>query len=382
MQKPLISMENEFAVILVAGLAVFGLFWVASQNYNFNNQAQSEITLYQESFGKIGDANQDLRTVNFGSFSVGEGRGDVQAFTAQKASLQNRLIGGEKLDIEYNATAPTTGQVKFEVLGKDGEGALYVKVNGEKIFEEKLVTTGTPEINISENVLKPGNNNIVIGTRKGGLLSSTEYSIEDVEVTINDRKFRDYEKSFKAYQYEIKDFAGSNLTFTLPLDSSTRTQPLQVYLNGEEIFSQKIARSTQSIALERDQIKTGYNTVRFETEGEARYDLENVDLSIRSYGTVRPGKAKASFNVNSSTLSYTQREETNEYINFNYVNLMPSQNPVKISLNDYSKTVTASGFTVVKIPEKTLKESNELLISSNGSYIVRNLNVLSKRPEE
>ncbi|MFB6192800.1 MAG: hypothetical protein ABEK00_00960, partial [Candidatus Nanohaloarchaea archaeon] len=72
-------MENEFAVILVAGLAVFGLFWVASQNYNFNNQAQSEITLYQESFGKIGDANQDLRTVNFGSFSVGEGRGDVQA---------------------------------------------------------------------------------------------------------------------------------------------------------------------------------------------------------------------------------------------------------------------------------------------------------------
>ncbi|WEL23931.1 hypothetical protein [Candidatus Nanohalovita haloferacivicina] len=375
-------MDNEFAVILVAGLAVFGLFWVASQNYNFNNQATSDITFYQNDFGQIGEATQDIRTVNFGTFSVGEGRGDIQAYTAQEATVKNKLIGGQKIELNYQATAPTTGHIEFEVLGKDGKGAMYVKVNGNEIFKEKLVTTGTPSINISSDVLKPGENKIVIGTTKGGLFSSTEYSIEDVEVTVNDRKFNDYEKSFRVYQYEIEEFAAANLSFTLPIDSSTRTAPLEVFVNDEQVFSQRISRSTQSISIDREQINTGYNTVRFETEGNARYDLENIDLTVRYFGTIEPGTATASFDMNQSSLSFANREETSEYVNFNYVNLMPSQNPVQVTVNSFSETITPRGFSVVKIPEETLQEENTLRISSNGSYIIRNLNVLSQRPQE
>ncbi|QKQ98862.1 hypothetical protein GKQ38_05055 [Candidatus Nanohaloarchaea archaeon] len=375
-------MENEFAVILVAGLAVFGLFWVASQSYNFNNQATSQLTLYEKDFGQIGQASQDIRTVNFGSFSVGEGRGDVQAYREEKATLRNKLLGGQKITIKYDATAPKTGHIEFEVLGKDGNGAVYVKVNGKTIFNEKLVTTGTPSINISADVLKPGMNKIVIGTRQGGLFSSTEYVIEDIEVTVNDRKFNDYQKSFRVYQYEIEEFAAANLTFTLPVDSSTRTAPLKVFVNNEKVFSQKISRSTQSISLDRNQINVGYNTVRFETEGNARYALENTDLTLRYFGTIKPGTATASFNLNKTSLSFAQREKTNEYINFNYVNLMPSTNPVQITLNQYSKTITPDSFSVIRIPEETLEEQNEITVSSNGSYIIRNLNVLSQRPEK
>ena len=382
MEKPVVSMENEFAVILVAGLAVFGLFFVASQEYNFNNQQTSELTLYTESFGQIGDATQDVRTVNFGDFSVGEGRGDVQAYRTQEATLQNKLLSGERITVNYNATAPKDGHITFEVLGKDGKGAVYVKVNGNKIFEEKLVTTGTPSINISEDILRPGNNNMEIGTRRGGLFGSTEYAIEDVEITVNDRKFNDYEKSFRVYQYEKSEFSAANLTFTLPVDSSTRTEPLEVYVNDEKVFSREISRSTQSISLDRDQISTGYNTVRFETEGEARYDLENTDLSIRYFGTVEPGTAEASFDLNQSSLSFANRESTSEYINFNYVNLMPSNSPVTVEINDYSEEVTPEQFTSVSLPEGTLQEQNELRLSGNGSYTVRNLKVLSQRSEE
>lgn len=382
MEKPLVSMENEFAVILVAGLAVFGLFFVASQEYNFNNQQNSELTLYTEDFGQIGDATQDVRTVNFGDFSVGEGRGDVQAYRNEQATLQNSLLGGEKIAVNYNATAPKDGHIAFEVLGKDGNGAVYVKVNGNNIFEEKLVTTGTPSINISEEILRPGNNNIEIGTRRGGLLGSTEYSVEDIEITVNDRKFNDYEKSFRVYQYEKQEFSAANLTFTLPVDSSTRTAPLEVYVNDEQVFSQEISRSTQSISLDRDQISTGYNTVRFETEGEARYDLENTDLSIRYFGTVEPGTAEASFELNQSSLAFANREGTSEYINFNYVNLMPSNSPVTVEVNDYSQEVLPDQFTAVSLPEGTLQEQNDLRLSGNGSYTVRNLKVLSQRSEE
>ena len=382
MEKPLVSMENEFAVILVAGLAVFGLFFVASQEYNFNNQETSQLTLYSEDFGQIGDATQDVRTINFGDFSVGEGRGSVQAYRAQEATLRNKLLGGEKITAKYNATAPKEGHISFEVLGKDGKGAVYLKVNGKKIFEEKLVTTGTPSINISEEILRPGNNNIEIGARRGGLFGSTEYSIEDVEITVNDRKFNDYEKSFRVYRYEKQEFSAANMTFTLPVDSSTRTAPLEVYVNDEQVFSRKISRSTQSISLDRDQISTGYNTVRFETEGEARYDLENTDLSIRYFGTVEPGTAEASFDLNQSSLAFADREGTSEYINFDYVNLMPSKSPVTVELNDYSKQVMPEQFTSVSLPEGTLQQQNNLRLSGNGSYVIRNLKVLSQRSTE
>ena len=375
-------MENEFAVILVAGLAVFGLFFVASQEYNFNNQETSELTLYTEDFGQIGDATQDVRTVNFGDFSVGEGRGSVQAYRTQEATLHNKLFGGEKITVNYNATAPKDGHIAFEVLGKDGNGAVYVKVNGNKIFEEKLVTTGTPSINISEDILRPGNNNIEIGTRRGGLFGSTEYSIEDLEITVNDRKFNDYEKSFRVYQYEKQEFSAANLTFTLPVDSSTRTEPLEVYVNDEQVFAREISRSTQSISLDRDQISTGYNTVRFETEGEARYDLENTDLSIRYFGTIEPGTAEASFELNQSSLAFADREETNEYVNFEYTNLMPSSSPVTVEINDYSEEIDPGQFTSVSLPEGALKQQNDLRLSGNGSYTVRNLKVVSQRSEE
>lgn len=382
MEKPLVSMENEFAVILVAGLAVFGLFFVASQEYNFNTQETSQLTLYTEDFGQIGGATQDVRTVNFGDFSVGEGRGGVQAYRTEEATLRNKLLGGEKLTINYNATAPKEGHIEFEVLGKDGNGAIYVRVNENKIFEEKLVTTGTPSINISEDVLRPGNNNIEIGTRRGGLFGSTEYSIEDVEITVNDRKFNDYEKSFRVYQYEKEEFSAANLTFTLPVDSSTRTAPLEVYVNDEQVFSQEISRSTQSISLERDQINTGYNTVRFETEGEARYDLENTDLSIRYFGTVEQGTAEGSFDLNQSNLSFADREETEEYVNFEYTNLMPSNNPLTVEVNDYSETITPEQFTSVSVPEGELEEQNDIRLSGNGSYVIRNLKIISQRSDE
>lgn len=381
MEKPLVSMENEFAVILVAGLAVFGLFFVASQEYNFNNQETSQLTLYSEDFGQIGDATQDVRTVNFGDFSVGEGRGDVQAYRTEEATLRNKLLGGEKITVNYNATAPKGGHIEFEVLGKDGNGAVYVKVNGNKIFEEKLVTTGTPSINISEDVLSPGNNNIEVGTRRGGIFGSTEYSIEDFEITVNDRKFNDYEKSFRVYQYEKQEFSAANLTFTLPVDSSTRTAPLEVYVNDEQVFAQKISRSTQSISLDRDQINTGYNTVRFETEGEARYDLENTDLSIRYFGTVEPGTAEASFDLNQTNQAFADREETEEYVNFEYVNLMPSSNTLTVQINDYSQTLNPEGFSSVSLPEGALNKQNNIQISSNGSYVIRSLKVLSQRSE-
>lgn len=376
-------MEENFAVVLVAGLAVFGLLFVASQNLSTSSEAPQKVFV-EKSFGKTGEGTQDLRTVSFGGFTVGEGRGDIQAYTAERDTVSNKLFGGEKIVIDYNATAPRGGHVSFEVLGKDGRGPLFVKVNGNTVFREKLVITGSPEINISEDVFKPGVNRIVIGA-DSGLFSSTKYSIEDVRVTVNDRKFHDYEDTFQVYEHEVQNFVSSNLTFTIPVDSSVPSRPLRIYVNDNLVFNRKISRSTQEVEIntQNANLHTGLNTIRFETDGESRYELENVDMSVRYIGTVSPGNANVDFSMNSSALNYANRENTAEYVNFNYQSLLPQERKMIIELNGFQKQhMPTPGLNSISLPEKTLQGQNTLTIRSNGSYQLNQVKVLSKMVAE
>ena len=375
-------MEDSFAVILVAGLAVFGLFWVASQEFQQQPDTQ-EMVFTEENFGTVGEATQDFRTVNFGDFTVGEGRGLVSALQRDRATLSNSLTSSETVSIEYNATAPRTGRVSFEVLGKAGEGGAYVQVDGKTVFQEPLVTTGTPEVNISEEHLDPGINTIEIGTTKGGVLSSTTYTIEDLQVYIDDRKFSDYRDSFRAYQHEISEFVNGNLTFTIPLGSSTPTRPLTVSVNDRDVFSQSVSRSTQSVRVnpQNADLTPGLNTIEFSTQGEARYEIEDADINLRYIGQVSPGNLETSFELDQQELGFADQEDTDEVINFAYRTLMPTANPIEITINDYTTTVNPDDYNSVDLPEENLEEENEVTIRSNGTYRINEFKVSSIRQE-
>jgi len=222
-------MAERFGVVVAIGLTFFGLMMIAAQDLDFQigSSQPDNMLLAAESFGEVGGATTDIRTVNFGTFNIGEGRGQIQAYQSDEVRLENSLFSGNTVTVLYNGTQPTESEVSFEVLGKEGSGALYVKVNGERIFENQLVTSATEEITIDRSRLKTGINKIEIGTNKGGLLGETEYLLEDLEVTVNDRKFNDHVNNFQMYQYELKDFREANLTFNIPTDSSVITAPLK-----------------------------------------------------------------------------------------------------------------------------------------------------------
>jgi hypothetical protein len=61
---------------------------------------------------------------------------------------------------------------------------------------------------------------------------------------------------------------------------------------------------------------------------------------------------------------------------------MPSSSPVTVEINDYSEEIDPGQFTSVSLPEGALKQQNDLRLSGNGSYTVRNLKVVSQRSEE
>lgn len=382
-------MAERFGVVMAIGLTFFGLMLIASQDVDIGlgfggGETQNELVMVSESFGDLGGATEDVRTTGFRSFDIGEGMGQIQAFQRNKVDLSNSLFSKNSLNFEYNATQPENAEVSFEVLGKEGSGALYVKINGQRVFEEQLVSSATESINVSSNRLRPGMNSFEIGVNKGGLLGSTEYALEDVEASVRDRRFNDYRDNFQMYQYEIQDFVGANLTFNIPVDSSVVTEPLEIDVNGNNVFSEESVRSEQTVSLtpSNADLTPGFNTIQFSTDADAHYTVENAQLAVRYIGTTEGVERDVDFSLSESDLSFVEREDTAEQIRFDYQLLSGDRN-LEIQINDYSTELNPSnGVNTEDLPEEIFEEENTLSIEGQGAFTVEGLEINSEVTEQ
>jgi len=379
-------MDDGFPIVVVLGLAIFGMIWIGSQTgdgFGINGEQAEEMTLYSSSPGTIGESNEDFRTISFKDFTVGETRGDIQAYTSERERLANGILSGQKVVINYNATQPGQGQVNFEVLGRQAKGKIYVKVNGNQVYKAATISGATPEINISRDNFNAGRNKIVIGTTQPNPLKKAVYSIEDVEATVNDRKFHDFTGYFQMYQHELDSFRPSNLTFQVPVDQSIPQEPLGVEVNEQEVFNQRIGRSTQEITLTpgNADLSTGYNTIKFGTDGESKYTVQNPEIQVRYAVNVQPATDTINFELDQGELDYAQRDNTEETLRFNYQRTN-SAAPLTIQLNNFNETITPqNGINTVDIEEDTVEEENTLDISSSTTFNIEKLNLESKKSE-
>ena len=379
-------MEQGFAVVLVAGLAVFGLMFIASESdlTSPDSPSQEQVVLLERNIGNVGGAETDIRNVSFRDFTVGEARGDIQAYNAQSADISNGFWSGDSINIEYNATQPRRGQINFEVLGRTGQGKIYAEVNGNRVFEAATVTGATPEINFTTEVLNSGINDIKIGTTKGGLFSSASYTLEEVEVTVNDRKFHDFRDSFELYSQELENYVSSNLSFTIPVSSSRPESDLEIDVNGNQIFTGSLVRSTQEIQVDKREadLKPGYNTIEFSTDGEAKYEITRPEIVMRYIGRTRAETVNLDFEMTQGQVSYAEEEGTTETISFDYQKLLPSTNELTFNLNGEEYThLPENGYNQIEVAAEDFQEENSLSIQSEGSFRMQNLQILSERIE-
>jgi len=379
-------MQEKFGAVLAAGIAVFGLIFVLNQG-TLDLEAQQPAveknqTIYETNVGKIGESQPDLRTIRIGSFTVGEARGDIQAYYNDRAVIKDSLLEDEKLRFNYNATSPKRGSLRFEVLGKRGDGSVYLKVNGDKVFQQPLISTGTPEIGIPRQKLSPGENTFELGVKRDGLLSSSEYTLEEIELEVNDRKFHDRTETFSIYGYELEDYIGSPLTFSIT--ESIKTAPLRIKVNGQNVYSmaqQRVSGERVELTPSNADLRPGSNTITFETDRAAEYNIQNAFINMRYLGNVDRQDVSFSFDVEDRRFS--EQEDTREYISFDYQNLLPSPRPLRIELNDFNTTLTPrNGLNEVTIPEGTLEDENTIMLRSNGTYQINTLRVISERAEE
>lgn len=376
-------MAQQFAAILGVGLAVFGLFFLASGEFG-GGQPSESMTLYENNFGQIGSANEDYRNIDFGRITVGETRGNIPVYNRQEVTISDRLLGGETQTIKYNATQPRSGNITFEVLGKQGSGQLTVTVNGETVFNQYLVGTAEETVEIPDGALKSGMNTIKVSANRDGFFTGNiEYVLEDFEVKVNDRKYHDYETSFRMYDYELQDFDTAQLELSIPPGAATKNSPLEIYVNDNRLFSQTTVRGTQTVEVTPNNadLQPGYNEIRFETESDSAYTIDSAVLSVRYRGAVQLEEVEQSFSLNQTELDYAQRGDTNETIRFDYQTLL-SNEPMNITLNSETFEIQPeNGQNTVNIQAEDLDSSNQLQITSRNVYELNNFRITAVRSE-
>lgn len=386
-------MDQKFGAVVIAGITIFGLAFVMDQASTDNGFFDSEpgetevdrMVLHQEHIGTVGESSHDFRNIDLGDFNVGRARGDVRGYFTENAEIEDRWRGGESLNFFYNATTPREAEVSFTVLGRENTGAVYLEANGQRVFEEQLVTGSSPEIEVPERYLSPGMNSFELGVKRPGILSSSKYYLEDVELRVNDRKFHDHVDNFRLFDYEIEDFVESDLQFDIT--RAERTDPLRIYINDKKLYEkdqQRISAETVEFNPQNANLRPGSNKIEFKTRDEARYDIENAMITMRYLGNIDSQNVVTGFNLNQTERDYIEREDTREDILLDYQNLLPSPRPVEVRLNDFSRTIEPRENRVynVTVPEGEFEHSNRLEVRSNGTYELENLEVVSERIEE
>lgn len=375
-------MEEAFGTVLVLGLAIFGLVFVvqsADSGFLDGDTEEVDTVFVDKSYGTLGESNPDDRVIDFGQFNVGEARGEVRAYRNEKDTISDSLLGGENIVFRYNATQPRQGDLTFEVLGRDGQGEVYLKVNGEKIYSEAMIATGTPEITIPQENLQNGINRFEIGVERSSFLGSSTYTLEEIEARVDDRKFHDYEDTFQIYDYELQDYVESPLTFTI--QNSIKTSPLTITINDNEVYSEERVRSQQQVEVtpQNADLSTGANEISFSTERPAEYSIGNAQLTMRYLGNVERQNVVFDFNMSQSQLDNVDQEDNSAYISFDYQNLLPSAREVSIRVNDFRTTIIPdSGENRIEVPDETLQEENSFAFRTNGTYQLNRLRIYSE----
>lgn len=376
-------MANEFGVVLIAGLAIFGAAILVSHEFEegFSAQDEEEVVLMEENPGQVGSAVRDFRRVEFGEVTVGDMRGDVQVLDELDRTTRNTWRSGSTIEAYHEGVDPTEGVVEFEVVGREGSGKLWVEVNGQRIYEERAEPGEEVSVRIPSENLEQGDNSVEIGNTLGSMLSSSEYRLRHVSVNVNDRKFHDYEGSFQVYDYELSDFVESEIQFDV--SESVINNPLNVRVNGNNVYSENTPRGERNIELDRNHLNVGANRIAVSTGRESEYRLEGVSIVLRYIASAESTSVDIDFDLDDDEISKASSENTNLVLKFDYQNLMPDSREVEINLNDSNATlVPSSGSNEVIFDGSSLENENTLSFHSNGTYELENLQLISRKNSE
>lgn len=372
---------SNFLYVIGAAAAIFVLGGIlagfAAQTGPAGGQGQGNF-IFMERIGVVGTTQPTTRGIDLGSVTV-----EAQSPNETVAERDSITVSSGTFDqssevIEFEASSPRRVYISFVPTESSDPSRLRVEMNGNALPVPSYETG--ERVTISTSNVKRGNNVIKIGGTDPGAAfwNSNQYTLQNVDVILDDLQHTRIIKPFTVNGYEIQGFDHGEVRFTVSEDVD-RSSPLHIRLNGNTVYEgTPIKRALPyrfSFYANTSGVTVGENTLSFSTSGNARYPLSNIRMNIFYYASDRVYTKTRTFTLSQS--QYDRLKGGSEG-RFRYVvNTILLDRPLEIRLPNRTITETPQpGENVVTFDADDVHPGkNEFGLATDGSYQISNVTI-------
>lgn len=334
--------------------------------------------IFMERIGVVGTTQATARGIDIGSVTV-----EAQSPNATVAERDSVTVSSGTFDqssevIEFDAVNPQRVYISFVPTESSDPSKLRVELNGNAIpvpdFETgERVTISTANVQQGNNVIRIG------GTDPGAAFwESNQYTLQNVDVILNDLQHTRVVEPFTVHGYEIQGFDHGEVRFSVEEDVD-RSNPLQIRLNGNTVYEGTPIRRALpyrfTFHANTSGVTAGENTLSFGTSGTATYPLSGVRMNIFYYASDRVYTETRTFTLTDD--QYDRLEGDGEGRLRYVVDTILLDRPLEIRLPNRTITETPQpGENVVTFDAGDVQPGeNDFSLATDGSYQISNVTI-------
>lgn len=243
------------------------------------SSSSKNITLLSESIGRLDPLSENRIAHTIPS---------VRLFTKtsgtllkEKNSVQVRHSAFSEISesLTFSADPRNTENVLLSFAAQNAKGRLIISLNSEVIFDEKIESY-VPAISVPSNLLERENNlTFRVSSPGAAIWRSNEFSLTGIKLVadVSDISSQQATSLFLVSDNEYNNIERARIRFQPDCDYDA--SPLNIYLNGEEIYSAVPDCGIRRISLEipRKAIQPGENRLTFSSDDD-QYFLSHISL--------------------------------------------------------------------------------------------------------
>ena len=355
---------DDFIYLLAIGIVILAVVGVIAV-FIPGVPPADYIKIGEFSGGYLGFTNHASRTINLGSFSVGEPQKE-NLKTIPQMQVSSGWLGSERKSYDVSvedwyATTQRGVRVSFDLTESNKYGNLIIRWNGKEVFSE-VADTKHYNVFIDPSYVK-SSNKIEVLTDGPGLYfwASTIYILKNVNINLEYGPEKIV--AFELVPDEISMFDRGELSFY-----ASGTDTLEIKVNGVEVYEDS-PRGNVKVNFDylKVPLRSGGNLITF-IDRDGVYNLNDVYFNI--FLLNNQSVLMREFNLTDANFDLLNRGIMDGRIDYT-VDSIARQGPIKIEIN--SKTIGSftpeMGSNSVEFgPANAQLGDNDIRFSSMGGY--------------
>jgi len=371
---------EDFVWVLMAGLVLFLLAGALSFPFpqlRWLSGNRKNVTIYSEDIGPIGKIQKSYRDINIGQASAGVTKGQSTVKDYQQIEVSNGLLSKNFVEEEFYANSPEAATLSFRVGQTNLYGKLWVKVNGNKVFEAMAGQNTEPEVKLEG--LQTGKNKVTIGVAgsPAKFWASSLYQLHDVKLQLTDYRHKSFQQSFEINEYETTGFSSGKLNFKV--EQALRKEALRIGINGHNVYSGRPMKRpmlyTVDFYANNTALSVGENQLTVTTGEDSYYELDNFGIRIYYYGNPEEKTIVRQFTIDKQAYQKLAKDDYQGFISFDTDTHLRGDLNLKLPLRTFSLRPKTGGNHLYFDSEDVKQGSNQLKLRTSGRFDLQNLKI-------